>query len=147
MIKRVVLIVVALSATSIGFMARADPRPMLTQECGVPTVSQREASIYADFALAEVSQLLRDARYIYGPYNRAEQRLIDLGHYLGAPATSNPAYRKRIGAAFAELSLIWEVSKALGQSPCSTQHGVPDHRSDSMESAVAKLQSLANVLR
>lgn len=146
MIKLVAFAAIALGVAFTWYVTRPEPRLVYTTECEAPAVSSAEAAVYADMALAEVSRLLRDAEYIYGPYNRAEQRFFSVKDMLGVPTANDPTYRLRIGAAFSELSLIWRVAMALGQSPCFTQHLVPDHRADSIESASAKLRSLASAL-
>lgn len=51
-----------------------------------------------------------------------------------------------MSAAVEELSLIYDTARALGMSACSTQHLVPDHRSDSVGSARDKLHRLMKEL-
>ena len=131
---------------ALWLVARPDPREKYTQGCGVPNVSRSETWASASMARYRITELLENAEHIYGPYNRAEQRLIEFGHFLGAPMTQNQAYGARVSASIAELSLIWDLAKAFRSSPCNTQNLVPDHREDSRQKAVSKLRALSNVL-
>lgn len=141
---RIFILVVGIIAFA-WFGVRADPRPTFNEGCSTAAVNSADRNLRTNAAFAGISFLARNADDIYGPVNRAKQRLLGLGDSFGYKIT-DPAFGIRVSAGIEELGLMHNAALALDMSVCSTQHLVPDHRSDSVGSARAKLLALMRAL-
>lgn len=127
------------------FVTKADPRSNFHENCAAAAEDGLLRDFRADAARAAVLSLTRNADVLYGPWNRAKQRIFNAAASFGF-RISDPTFYARVGAAVEELGFIYDTARALSMSACATQHLVPDHRSDSVGAARTKLHRLMQEL-